>query len=1052
MLHVRLLGELQIEVDGRAIEPPASRRARALLAWLALHPGEHARGSVAARFWPDVLDTSARASLRSAAWTLRRELGPAGEDALSAGRDRIGVTCETDLAQFEAHIASGRLQDAVELCDGPLLADLDDDWVLEARDEHAERLGSALARLAIAAASPQESVAWARRRLTLDPLDEEAARDLMRRLTAAGDRAGALAVYERLSDRLRTGLGLAPSADTRALAAGVRDEQPAAAPGAAGPAPVAAVEGLALVGRETELAALLELWETVRGGGGAVALIGGEGGIGKTRLATELVARARAQGARGARCTAVDFGGAPPFGPWAELLAGLAREIDPPPADADWPEDLARLAPSLPRRLGRAAAAGADVPPDLARARLFEAAVELAEHATADRPLVLFFDDVHLADAQTIELAAYVARRIERMPVLFVLTRRMTPRREAIDALAHSAGGRGVTVLELDLEPLARADVERLIAAVAALDAPDREHVVAAADGNPLLALESARASARGDSGPPSSLRAGVRAALGGLSDPARRAAELAAVAGRHLERAELGALAEPEAVLAAMDCGLFRSADGTFGFRHALLREAAYADLDDARRVLLHELLGNALTHRAAEAAHHLRLAHRDDLAAGRLAEAATDAARATAFAEAAAYLLEAVELRSDDSSLRLDLAAAFAQLGQRESALTQLEAGLRLTDPDDASAQASVHLRAARWFQSSLCDPTSARNAARRGLAALDAQRLDDRDLRAELLLVRAWCEVTIAGASAADSTLAEFEALGVDLHGAPMYEHDSYVVRGFVLLAQGHLAEAEAMLAKAGKAGEVAGRPDMAYGGWAHAAIVAAAALSGNLERALEHADHCAAIVAGYPIIEFEISGLRGYVLARLGRHAEVEKVTELMSELAARLGSAELTALADHDTGLFALMAGDHERAQELLGRALEADPPVQRAEARLHRAEALARLGRPDEADAEIRAAVLEPVRPSHRPAVLVARMAYTQALSARARGDRSLAETRLAEAAGHWRRLGGNFDASRDHSAALVDLGRLPVTGVVDPDAELARIATELRELQAVPT
>src|SRR6478735_967649 len=98
MLQVRLLGELQAEVGGRTVVPPASRRAWSLLAWLALHPGEHPRGAVAARFWPDVLDSSARASLRSAAWALRRALG--ADDTLIAGRDRIGLRCGTDLAAF----------------------------------------------------------------------------------------------------------------------------------------------------------------------------------------------------------------------------------------------------------------------------------------------------------------------------------------------------------------------------------------------------------------------------------------------------------------------------------------------------------------------------------------------------------------------------------------------------------------------------------------------------------------------------------------------------------------------------------------------------------------------------------------------------------------------------------------------------------------------------------------------------------------------------------------------------------------------------------------
>ena len=70
-------------------------------------------------------------------------------------------------------------------------------------------------------------------------------------------------------------------------------------------------------------------------------------------------------------------------------------------------------------------------------------------------------------------------------------------------------------------------------------------------------------------------------------------------------------------------------------------------------------------------------------------------------------------------------------------------------------------------------------------------------------------------------------------------------------------------------------------------------------------------------------------------------------------------------------------------------------------------------------------------------------MAFAQALSARARGDDELAERRLREAEAQWRRLAGEDDASREHLASLVDLGRPPVTGVVDPAAELERVAEE---------
>src|SRR4051812_27988128 len=164
MVHVRLLGELEVEAGGKRIEPPASRRAWTLLAWLALHPGEHPRSAVAAAFWPDVLDSSARASLRSATWALRRALGPEADGALTGGRDRIGLRCDTDLKRFEDAVAAGRLADAADCCRGPLLADLDEDWVFEARDEHAHRVSAVLARLAERADTPQEAVQFARRR------------------------------------------------------------------------------------------------------------------------------------------------------------------------------------------------------------------------------------------------------------------------------------------------------------------------------------------------------------------------------------------------------------------------------------------------------------------------------------------------------------------------------------------------------------------------------------------------------------------------------------------------------------------------------------------------------------------------------------------------------------------------------------------------------------------------------------------------------------------------------------------------------------------------
>ena len=312
------------------------------------------------------------------------------------------------------------------------------------------------------------------------------------------------------------------------------------------------------------------------------------------------------------------------------------------------PDDLAVIAPSLPRRLGRAFVAyGPPAAPEHARSRLLEAAVDAVEHAGADRPLVLLLDDAHLADTPSLELLAYVLRRFTGLGVLAILTCRTTPQRPDLDALLRAHVGRGGELLELDVLPLPRGDVERLVATVAELPPEQRAQVIAAADGNPLLAIEGARAAGAGRDGPPESLQAVVRAAVGRLPDGARRAAELAAVAGRDLTLTEVGALASQEDVLRALDCGLLTAEHGDFGYRHALLRDAALADMPEPRRRGLHEELAGALRGPAAETARHLRLAGRDDLAAGRLARAARDAAAVGAVDEAAEFLREALELR---------------------------------------------------------------------------------------------------------------------------------------------------------------------------------------------------------------------------------------------------------------------------------------------------------------------------------------------------------------------------------------------------------------------
>ncbi len=610
-LRIQLLGDVAVEHDGRQLALPTSAKARSLFVWLALNPGEHARSRIAPLLWPNVRDESARASLRTAAWALRRALGDAAA-VLSSGRETLGFaegTVRVDALELEELIGCGLLREAAEIAHTDLAPGTDAEWLDGRRDAHRVALDGLYERLAVGAdadGDPSSAVIWTRRRVWLDPLAEEAQRALLRRLAAVGDRAGAVQSFARFRTRLRGELGLAPSAETLALVDAVRATE-LGSPEL--PARLAAVTSEAFVGREAELELLLSHWQRARGSRlPSIVAIAAEPGVGKTRLVAELAMRVQSAGHR-AVYGASSSEALVPYQPFVEAFAeGAGAKIEEFEVETD------------------------EEPTGARRYRLFERvatfAGELAEPAAA----LIALDDLHWADVSTTQLLRHVARSHNARGVLLVLAYR--PGELGSGALADLLMdlNREVPLERITLQGLSEADVAELLR-VWGVDASDAQAqaLYDRTDGNPFFVRELIRDLAEGrdprDS-VPETIRDVVRARLARLDTRAQALVAAGAAAGPAFDAETANAvLDEPLAasglatvVDVLVGAGLVNESEPgrSLRFAHTLVRDAIYGNLTVARRSALHvalaerlmQLHGSSSGPHLAEIAHHFRAA----------------------------------------------------------------------------------------------------------------------------------------------------------------------------------------------------------------------------------------------------------------------------------------------------------------------------------------------------------------------------------------------------------------------------------------------------------
>jgi DNA-binding SARP family transcriptional activator len=677
-VHVSLLGGFSVVVNGRAVEDRwRLRKAKMLVKLLALAPGHRLhRDSVVDRLWPDTEPQVAANNLHQIVHTIRRMLGT---ESITLTDDVVwlcpagGLTVDVDV--FERAAAAARsssdittLQLALQLWTGPLLPeDQYADWA----DEHRERLAETHAAVAsllgsklLAQGELEAALALLEPLAPQRPLDEHLHRVLIEALAGHGRRWEAVEAYERLRDALDDAYAAETEPETKALyrrlLTGVQKPPgPSMQP---------------LVGRQQEWKRLLSAWQRASRGESHLFLISGEAGIGKTRLAEELLAWADQQGIATARTRSYGAEGSLALAPVTEWLrSGAIRQSLSRLADI-WLTETARLLPELLAEL-------ADLPrPEPItefgqRQRFFEALARAV--LGAPQPLLLLIDDLQWCDHETLQWLHFVLRFDPKKRLLVVGTARieeLAPAHPATEWLMHLRSEGSVT--ELALGSLDAVETGHLAGQVTKRELDDQSalRLYRETEGNPLFVVELASAGLSTETGEqgtealdysvpqlatanlPPRMHAVIAGRLAQLSPGARELAGLAATVGRvftvdilrKASGSELDGLIEGldelwqrhivRAVPQQADLRHVKIAENSFDFSHDKIRDVAYAELSPVKQHHWHL--------RIAEALEEIHVGNLDPVSAQLAAhfEQATEPARAIPFYQRAAEFAQRV------------------------------------------------------------------------------------------------------------------------------------------------------------------------------------------------------------------------------------------------------------------------------------------------------------------------------------------------------------------------------------------------------------------------
>jgi DNA-binding SARP family transcriptional activator/tetratricopeptide (TPR) repeat protein len=626
-LHIRLLGNFRMINGEEPVVGINTPRLQSLLAYLILHrDAPHLRQRLAFLYWPDSSETQARNNLRQLLHGLRLAL-PFFDAALYVDAQvvqwRPDASISLDIADFEQALTladeakkqadttawRAALENAISHYSADLLPSCYDDWITPEREHLRQRHLHALDELIQLLDDLQEDAAaigYTRLLIRHDALNEEGYRRLMRLLARKGDRASAMRVYHACTAALQRELGVMPSPETHAayerllrmegIVTQDRDHGHALA------------GALSLTGRQREWERLGDAWKQASVGKAGFALISGEAGVGKSRLADDVARWARQQGATTAKTRCYAAEGRLSLAPVTEWLRseGIRRHLGR--LDPLWLAEVARVLPELTSEYP-------DLPPSLPigeygqRQRFFEALARAI--CAAPSPLLLLIDDLQWCDEETLEWLHFLLRFAPDAPLLLIGTARteeITAEHSLHSLLRHL--GHITEIVEVPLQPLDAAETAKLASQFAhrPLDVETAMRLFHETEGNPLFVVETMRAgfTTRAPSDPstmPPRMQAVIAGRLAQLSPGAREVVALAATIGRAFRYdvlARAGTVDEDAAVRALDELWQKRivreQGMNTYDFTHDKLREVAYMELSAAQRRLLHRRIAQAL------------------------------------------------------------------------------------------------------------------------------------------------------------------------------------------------------------------------------------------------------------------------------------------------------------------------------------------------------------------------------------------------------------------------------------------------------------------------